>query len=290
MAGLRPGFWFGGLRVQLGSLVFGEVDADGTHWHIDTLEGWDSAEVRADLQQRQADHGAWPTPIYLSERPVSLGGKVVAQSRALLDAALERLYAATPLDDTTLTVYESIPKCATVRRSGKTMAHRLTPVVAEWSALMTAPDPRRYEVTERSGSAHLPTTSGGLTLPAVMPWTLSAVTVIGQVDATNAGSFETRPQLVLDGPVHLPSVLALLPDGTASSLAYSQDLAAGDQLVIDTDTHTAVLNGSVSRRRFLAVTGGWPTIPAGATVSYQFRAGSYNSSALLTVRWRSAWI
>jgi Phage tail protein len=288
MAGLQPGFWFGGLRVALGDLVFGEVAQDSTHWHIDTLEGWDSPEVRADIQQRQADHGAWPAPVYLSERPVTLGGKVIAQSRELLDLALEQLYAATALTDTPLTVYETIPKTATVRRSGKTMAHRLTPTVAEWSALVTAPDPRRYATGWETGSTGLPMSSGGLTLPFTLPAQIAATTVSGQVTATNQGTFETRPILVVDGPVTDPQIITVYDDGTSAALSYADDLADGDELVIDTDAHTATLNGAVSRRRFLS--GAWPQIPPGDTVEIQFKASNYSATARLTAQWRSAWI
>jgi hypothetical protein len=46
----------------------------------------------------------------------------------------------------------------------------------------------------------------------------------------------------------------------------------------------------VSRRRFLTVSAGWPTIPAGSSVNYQFQSSTYNASAMLTATWRSAWM
>jgi hypothetical protein len=73
-------------------------------------------------------------------------------------------------------------------------------------------------------------------------------------------------------------------------MTYSQDLGTGDRLVIDVGAKTVLLNGDVSRRRFLALPLGWPVIPPESTVSFRFTAATYNSTALLTVRWRSAWI
>jgi hypothetical protein len=96
--------------------------------------------------------------------------------------------------------------------------------------------------------------------------------------------------LTITGPVVAPTVSALYPDGTVRQLLYSLDLASGDVLTIDTDARTVLLNGAVSRRRFLTVSGGWPVIPAGAAVTYRFASSTYNATATLTATWRSAWM
>ncbi|MEV4437479.1 hypothetical protein AB0K09_00430 [Streptomyces sp. NPDC049577] len=290
MDGLQPGYWFGGLRIQLGPITFGVVDSAYVHWHCDTFEGWDAAEVRAEVTQREADHGAWAAPVYLGERPITLGGKATAPTRSAADDAIERLLAAVSLTDTTLTVYESIPKQATVRRSGKPLIRRLTDKTIEWSALVTAADPRRYATALQTGTTGLPSTSGGLTEPYTLPYTITAATVTGSITATNTGTFETRPVYLIDGPVSQPQVLTQMPDGTVRALTYGLDLATGDRLIIDTDAHTATLADGVSRRRFLSAPSGWPVIPAGASVAIQFQAATYDPTALLTARWRSAWI
>jgi hypothetical protein len=70
--------------------------------------------------------------------------------------------------------------------------------------------------------------------------------VSGQINAVNSGTLDTRPVLTITGPVVAPTVSALYPDGSVRQLIYSQDLATGDVLVIDTDAHTVVLNGVTS--------------------------------------------
>lgn len=284
-----PGQLLDGLQADLGSIPFGRVDGVGVAWTLQDMQGWDSTDVRSDLQQREGDHGAWQAPTYLVERPVSLSGTIVAPDRATLDDALERIRTAASITDTTLTVYESIPKQATVRRSGKTLLQYVTDTLASYSVMVTAPDPRRYATELQSGTTMLPSSSGGLTLPYTLPYTISAVVVAGQIDALNSGSFETRPLLKIDGPVSQPQILALMPDGSVRVLAYSQDLATGEQLVIDTDTHSVILNGQASRRRFMSAIGPWPVIPPGETVSFQFRGATYNPTGMLTAQWRSAW-
>lgn len=285
-----PGMELGGRRADLGSIRLGTVDGAGVAWSLQELDGWDSAEVRAEIHLREADHGAWSAPVYLGERPITVTGKITAPDLVALDAAMDQLLAAVSLTDTTLVVHESVPKQAVVRRSGKVLVRPLSDRIADFSALLTAADPRRYSTTLQSGTTALPSVTGGLTFPVTFPITWSATTVAGSIDAFNEGTFGTKPILTIAGPVSAPQILCQRPDGTVQILAYSQDLATGDQLVIDTAEHDVVINGNASRRRWLSTPNGWPEIGAGEAVSFQFRASAYDPSALLTAQWRSAWI
>ncbi|MFG2400778.1 phage distal tail protein [Streptomyces lydicus] len=279
-----------GLRVDLGDIPLGGVDDAGVAWSLQTLEGWDSAEHRSETQQREGDHGAWLGPAYLGERPITLAGTITAPDRGVLDDATERIRAAAALAPTLLVVQESRPKQAVVQRSGKPLLQYLTDRLASYSVMVTAGDPRRYSTDLQQGTTALPSTSGGLTLPYAVPYTISATTVAGQVDALNEGSIDTRPALTITGPVSQPRVYGQMPDGSVRVVKCAFDLLDGDVLVIDTDMHTAILNGNTSRRRFVSAPQGWPTIPARGTVSYQFRSSVYSATALLTVQWRSAWM
>lgn len=288
---LTAGMDLGGVRVDLGTIPLGGVDTAGVYWALQTLDGWDSAEVRAEFSERESDHGAWATPVYLGSRPITLTGTVTAPDRATLEDALERLRTATSLGDTTLIVYELTgPKQATVRRSGKPLMAYVTDRIATYSVLVTAGDPRRYSTTLQTGTTGLPATTGGLTFPITFPITFSAVSVSGQINVVNTGSIDTRPVITITGPVVAPVVSALYADGTVRQLTYSQDLVSGDVLTIDTDAHTVLLNGNVSRRRFMTVSGGWPTVPGGSSVNLQFQSSTYNATAMLTATWRSAWM
>lgn len=281
----------GGISVDLGAIPLGRVDSNGVAWALQSFDGWDGSEVRSEYTDREADHGSWASPAYLGSRPITLAGTVTAPDRTSLESALEQLRAAAALGDTTLVVYELAgPKQAVVRRSGKPLFAYVTDRIATYSVLVTAGDPRRYSTTLQTGTTGLPSTTGGLTFPVTFPVTWSATTVSGQINAVNQGSMDTRPVLTITGPVVAPTVSALYPDGTVRQLVYSLDLATGDVLVIDTDAHTVILNGTVSRRRFMTVASGWPTIPANSQVIYQFQSSTYNATAMLTATWRSAWM
>lgn len=279
-----------GLQATLGTLRLGAVDSLGVSWFLQAVEGWDSPESRSEFTEREGDHGAWASPVYLGSRPITLSGTIIAPSRSLLEGAMDQLRVAAALTDTALMVWESVPKQAIVRRSGKPLMQYVTDTVATYSVMVTAADPRRYSTALQSDTTMLPSSSGGLTPPLTPPLTSTAVTVAGEITAENEGTFETRAVFTIAGPADSPQILTAMPDGSVIFLNFTDILYAGDVLVIDTDAKTCVLNGVVSRRRFLVTPTGWPTIPAQSTVAVQFRARYYNSSATLTASWRSAWM
>jgi hypothetical protein len=288
MAGYTPGASLGGIQATLGSVTLGQVDGAGVAWGLGDIQGWDSPDVRTTYQDRQADHGAWAGPSYLQARVLTLTGTITADAAASLDTAQEQLRAAASLTDTTLTVYENVPKQATVRRSGRVLISRITDRIASYSLLLTAADPRRYSTTLQSQSTALPSVTGGLTLPITMPITISATTASGTISLAIAGSIATRPVLTITGPAPSPTILAQRPDGTVTQQTYSDTLLAGDVLTIDCAAKTVILNGQVSRRLYLS--GTWPEIPPASQLTISWSALAYDPAALLTGTCRSAWM
>lgn len=288
MAGYTPGASLGGMQAALGSVTLGQVDGAGVAWGLSAIQGWDSPDVRTTYQERQADHGAWAGPTYLQARVLTITGTIAADTAATLETALEQLQAAASLSDTTLTVYESIPKQVTARRSGRLLIERVTDRIASYSVLLTAADPRRYSTTLQSQSTALPSVTGGLTLPITMPITITATTVSGTITLANAGTIASRPVLTVTGPAPSPTIRSQRPDGTVTQLLYSDTLLAGDVLVIDCAARTVILNGQVSRRLYLS--GTWPEVPPVSQLTISWSALAYDPAALLTGTCRSAWM
>jgi len=289
MAGYTPGTSLGGIQATLGSVTLGQVDGAGVAWGLSSLQGWDSPDVRTTYQERQADHGAWAGPTYLQPRVLTVAGTIAADTAAALEAALEQLQAAASLSDTTLTVYESVPRRLTVRRSGRLLIERATDRIASYSVLLTAADPRRYSTTLQSQSTPLPSVTGGLTLPITLPITITATTASGTITLANAGTIATRPVLTVTGPNGGGFVIvATRPDGTITQQTYTDTLNSGDVLVIDSATRRVTLNGQVSRRLYLS--GMWPEIPPASQLTFSWSATTYDPAALLTGTCRSAWM
>ncbi|MER7507087.1 hypothetical protein ABTX82_01860 [Streptomyces lavendulae] len=277
-----------GTPIALGTLQLNAVDDDGVTWLHSDLKGWSSAPARVEFQPRQADHGAWPSPVYLDGRPVTITGKIAAPTTAARDAAIERLIAAVSLTDTTLTVSETIPKQLTLRRSGDLLIEMINPYSVTYSALMTAADPRRYSTTLQTQSTGLPSTTGGLTVPVTLPINLTSSVTGGAFTLINDGSIGTRPVFTIQGPAINPIIACTHPDGSTDQLSYAATLVLGDSLVIDTDAHSVILNGTASRRRYLS--GSWPEIGPVSSLAVQWSAPVYDAAALLTGTCRSAWM
>ncbi|MGW6913704.1 phage distal tail protein [Kitasatospora sp. NPDC054939] len=291
MAGYTPGQVLGGKTAALGTLVLGAVDAAGTAWTIgrDGLQGWDSADVRAQYTDREADHGSWAGPTYLAARVITVAGTATATSLAALDAAGEQLSAAASLEDTVLEVADAVPKRVTVRRSGRVLWQPETDRTARYSVMLTAADPRRYSTVLQSQSAALPSVTGGLTLPITLPITITATTVSGTITLTNQGTIGTRPVLTVTGPCAGGfTIVAARPTGVTTQQTYSDSLLAGDVLVIDAQARTVTLNGQVSRRRYLS--GTWPEVPPQSSLTFSWTCPVYDAAALLTGTCRSAWM
>ncbi|MFB8393645.1 phage distal tail protein [Streptomyces yangpuensis] len=278
----------GAIPVTLGSLPLSVVDDAGVTWLNTDLKGWSSPGLRAELQPRQADHGAWASPVYLDSRPITITGMIAAPSTAARDTAIEQLIAAASLTDTVLSVADSVPKQVTVRRSGEVLVELQGPYGATYSVLVTAPDPRRYSTVLQSQTTGLPSVTGGLTLPITLPITFSTTSTGGAFTLTNEGTIATRPTFTVTGPAASFVISCTQPGGAVTQLTYSDSIGVGDTLVIDTDAHTVMLNGTVSRRRYLS--GTWPEILPGSSLSVQWSALAYDAAAMLTGTCRSAWM
>ena len=106
----------------------------------------------------------------------------------LLVDAINRLNDAVALHDVVLAVTEpnGLTRWNWVRRSGEVIV-QTTDLEAEWSFQVYADDPLKLH-QELSATTALPSTTGGLTIPYTVPFTIGATTVSGQVSLTNPGN------------------------------------------------------------------------------------------------------
>jgi len=112
--------------------------------------------------------------------------------------------------------------------------------------------------------------------------TLPGQTPGGSISVTNAGDFDTRPIITITGPIAGPS---LTLDG-AKTISFSLlTLAPGDKLVINTDSKTAMLNGSY---RPSDISSGWWVLHPG-THNIQMN-GTTVGGASMQVVYQDAWI
>ena len=271
-------------RVALGTVTLGETDDLGVEWMLERLSGWDDTGSTGTWEQRASDHGGWASPAFLPPRIVTVEGSLVAGSYAGASRALDRLKAAVPLSGfETLTVVESDDRTlqAEVRQEGELLSERAGGW-ARFSLSLLAPDPRKYATAVSSSSTGLPSTSGGLSLPLSMPFSVNATVTSGVIVATNDGNMATRPTLKLYGPT--PPDTRITHRGTGQTIRVPEAVPAGRFLLLDVDNRRALLDGTAARR----VTGAWFDYAPGDN-EIALSAPTYDPAALLVSEHRSAW-
>lgn len=272
--------------VTLGSLDLDGVDADGVLWTCDPLVGWQGPASTLSVQQKPRGHGGWAGESFRTPRTVGVSGSIVAPTPALLEAALDRLNSATSLTGAVLTVHgASGDRWASVRRSGQVLAPLVTNYHCDYSLSLVAADSRKFGQTLTTSTA-LPSSSGGLTVPFTVPFTISAVTVSGQVSLSNPGNVAGPVRLRIDGPVTGP-VVTHVSSGRALVFASSLVLGAGQWVEVDMEARTVLENGQASRNGWVT-SRGWSQFEPGDN-TWAFTAMSYDAGALLTVTATESW-
>ncbi len=268
------------------TIPLGGVDSNGTAWLLNKISGWDSPPVQgAGVLPMSGDHGAWPAPQFYAARTITLTVTAIAQTQALRDVARAMLQQAVPVSDMAVFTYnEPVPKMALVRRSGKVTekAHDLFSVT--FTIGLIAVDPRKYSAQQLTASAAaIPTSLIGVTLPVTIPFTLPAQTPGGLVQVTNAGTFETRPVVTIQGPLTSPALVNVTTGQTVSWSGLV--LGATDQLVVDFLNRQAAFNGAY---RSADLASSWWVMAPGVTLIQL--SGSQDAGATMQVAWRHAWI
>lgn len=263
----------------------GFVDDHGVVWTLDDIEGWDSPASTTQATNRAHAHGAWMTTPFYEPRELTLTGKMRAPSKTAGRDAADRLFRAVPLTDTRLAVDEhGLRRFVTARRLGSVLFDYFNqPSEADWSINMIAPDPFKYGFDENSATLRLAQSTGGLTLPFTVPFTIEAESTTNITTVTNEGNVETYPVYTINGPIEDPVIY--VPE-TGERMSFDIVLSPGRYLVVDTKNHTVTLDGT-SQRQFI-MQGDWITLPPGSTEIRLYTASS-NPDGSVVITWRNAW-
>lgn len=289
------GFWTGSLSYQPSwatspfTITFGEVDANGVAWVLESVKGWDGPPAVGQVIQRSADHGGWPSAQYYGPRLLTLKVLASAPTQAARDLAKEQLVQAVPISDlATFTYNEPVPKQAFVRQNASASIGMMFPTLVdvEFTIPLVCPDPRKYATAPLVQTATLPQPvinplSFPLTLPVGFPGSVPPVD--SAVTCVNSGTFETRPVITVTGPIYSPQIVNA---ATAQSISFTGlSLAATDQLIIDTDARQAYLDGTFTPAD---VSSAWWVLEPGSTQVY-LTGDNFAGGGTVTVSWSSAW-
>lgn len=266
--------------VTIGPLNLMSREDSGVEWILQDFKGWGApgGTLAQTLKTRQ--RGAWSGRSDSMPRPTVAVGTCIAPTAALASDALDRLIDACSLDESLMTVVESgRARTCMVRRDGEVLPAWLGDDTFEYSVQFAADDPRKLG-TALTGSTHLPSFTGGLSIPFMIPFSIDSVRVTGQVNLTNPGN-ETGPVTMrVDGPCSGP-VITHVASGLSLVFSASLVLGVGEWIDIDMEAHTVLANGQSSRANWIT-SRGWSGFESGNN-TWAFTAASYSTDSLLTI-------
>jgi hypothetical protein len=271
--------------VVLGGVSFGDLSPSGVFYNLEDLEGWDSPGSTGAVEQRSGARGGWASRAFQSPRLLRLTGGISVAEESQLEPAIDTLLEAIPLDDLgeIQVARKGSTRVAFVRQDDTPAVEILSTTEAAFDVALIAPDPYRYSVSEHVLETTLPVSSGGLSLPTSLPFSIDGGSPTGFMAASNVGNVPSPATVTIYGPVVMPSVTN---SKTGERITYSLDLASDEFLVLDLDRRTALLNGVASRRGFIR--GDFFSIHPGAN-SIAFTSPIYDPAARVSLAWRDAW-
>lgn len=285
--------------MPLGDLITGQyqvqwrdtlIGGAGINLAIVNVTGWlDLPNMRTNPQDRPGRHGQFLGDLKASSRQITIDFEDLDDD----PTGFRELTAITTVGEDQgeepLVIYiDDVPQLVYAR-----CEKRAIPTDQQWSVgyrraslFFNATDPRRYGMTESSPNAGLPVLgSGGLVFPLVFPLVFGAGKGASSLAAVNNGNVPVWPVLTLTGPMTGP-IVTNTDTGQALIFDPAFSLAAGQQLVIDTDARSVEFATGQDRRSALFTANWFPINPGGNHLSLN-SVGAYDPSALLTVGWRT---
>lgn len=218
-----------------------EFGADSDPLQIQKIEGLDLGSVRTGDSGRARDHGRFIGLDLMDGRDIIITGQILltyTNWQALAGVL-------TPGGVTESPLWFNLPGWGTLACMARVRKHNMPLDIqatlgqlANITIQFSCSDPRIYSTPTLNPSVGLPTPNAGFSFPLTFPLAFGGGGSVGTIQATNAGNVEMRPLLVVNGPCTTPTIQNNTASG-APYLAFGMSLNSGDQLIIDTDMHTA---------------------------------------------------
>ncbi|MET9429806.1 hypothetical protein [Streptomyces sp. NPDC003036] len=292
----RPG------HVQFGDELLLGPD---TPYRWRSLSGWEELPALDSGSVNRADgHGSYPGRLLAQARTVTLDDVIVRAPSGTIGAVVRALNAATALNDAeqplVIWLDERGPLLSFARVVRRAIpvgnGYRLgtiTGAALQWEAS----DPRRHSLIEQQATTSLPSPEPGLDWNSnpgpeglTYPLMFGNPGSTGTLLAVNDGDAPSHPLVAIRGPVSRPSLTNLR---TGEVIEYDIDLAADDELFVDTRDGTVTLNRTASRL-YTATARSMPEqlfalAPGMTSLVFRSAPGSTDPRASASIRWRSAY-
>lgn len=264
------------------------------------LEGLDTPNIRTGDAARPRDTGDFIGLDTIDGREITLTAQIgpeggfTANWQALANATVPGGTTETPF-------YVALPLFGTLVSMARCRKRNM-PIdiqfalgnLADVTLQLNATDPRLYSTPTLNPSCGLPTHSGLMAFPISFPLSFGGASPSGVITAVNNGNVQMCPILTVTGPCTNPSIQNASIAGSPQ-LTFDVTMASGDQLVIDTDLHTATYytsGSTIGASRLYTLAGGstWWTIQPGSNTIQFNSADTGTVAGTLACEYASAYI
>ena len=276
----------------------------------DVIDGITSQPIiRSGDVDRPRDHGQFVGQDLLGGRDIIMTGKMTTQAGSL-QANLLALATAVAPGAGELPLWINLPPYGVIGALAR-CRDRTTPLdvgftlgAGDVSLQFHATDPALYGPPQTS-SVTLGAPLSGMSFPATFPLSFgTGGTVGGLITCTNAGNFDSRPQLTIYGPCTTPTVQNTTTGWSITVRNPSQTgltVLSGESVTIDLSSHAVTYHPASGSpylcRSWILPRSIWPSTLAGinglAPGSNQIKFTSKDATtaaATLSVAWASAYI
>lgn len=294
--------WDGGLQVTLGGLRLYGTDPNGCEWLVNQLDGiWDGTGSTHSHSSMVWGDGWFANKSWRGGRKLMVGGYLTCPDGQAFAASRQALLTAISLGDFDLLVDAwGVKRLYYVRQDSD--EPQISPAgenAWKFSIPLVSLSPYAFDAGDPlSGSTGLPSSSGGLRLPAAFTglpssadagqpgsWCFGEVVVSGAVSLANPGGAPSPVSLRVDGPVVDPRI-EHQPSGGV--LELSLRLGAGHYVTFDSLTRQVLVDGR-DPARGAVVRRGWSDALPGPN-TWLFTAGEYSAGARLSASFRGAYL
>lgn len=263
---------------------------DGGLLICEEVTGFDSPNVRENLEDLPEADGASVGDFFYGSRPVTFSG-VLTGAPDQRNLAAVQLQAATRGLRGNVTIRSQATGLPAMEAYGRVQNLRLTRregIAKSFQIGMVCADPRIYSQTLNTVAETGVAATGGAPFPLAFPINFgggSGATVTASI--TNAGNFSSPILLRVSGPIDGPYVR----NATTNKTIYIDNvsLITGEYLDIDTAARTVVKSDATNLYSKVRIPASeWWYLQPGTNV-LELRATSAPSTSTLTSWWRDAW-
>lgn len=286
------------IRLTLNGFPLYGVDDNGCEWHVtfqDVAGLFDGVASTLRTESKVMTDGWYGNLPRLQGRTITIEGHIIGRCTESCINAWNAFKSVLDTGGMLLTA-----RLGDIGRQVRVWQSSSAPLI-KWDGVnilrfslgLTSLTPHLYGLDSVSGSAGLPSSSGGMLFPyrfeeadvSLSSWMWSEEVVSGRVALSNVGTAPSPVMIRIDGPVIDPQVVHIR---SGHIMAFVMSLGSGHYATINGVTHEILIDGTdpargrVKRRE-------WSQAEPGLNV-WGFNAGEYSTAARMTVSFYPAYL